>query len=156
MSYNHTTKYLFGALAVLVIALPLQAQDQEVRAAIDIGNKAYIDAMAEADARAFADVYDTDGRRLAGGGEVVRGRAAIADHIGSFFTRIGPVAASIETAEVWLVDDMAYETGRWSYTFTPPSDNRRTIGGRYVTIWRRQEDGSWKIYVDMSVPGTES
>ncbi len=145
-----------ATVAVLMLTLPAQGQDQDARTAIDSGNKAYIEAMANADARAFADVYDSDGRRLAGGGEVVRGRAAITDHIGAFFTRIGPVTATIETTEVWLVDDMAYETGRWTYTFTPPGDTRRTIGGRYVTVWRLQDDGNWKIYVDMSVPGTES
>ncbi len=145
-----------AVIAMLVLSLPARAQDEDARAAIDAGNKAYIEAMANADAAAFADVYDTDGRRLAGGGEVVRGRKAIMDHIGSFFTRIGPVSATIETAEVWLIDDVAYESGRWTYTFTPPGDNRRTIGGRYVTIWRLQKDGGWKIYADMSVPGTES
>jgi hypothetical protein len=27
-----------------------------------------------------------------------------------------------------------------------------TDEGRYVTIWRRQSDGTWKIIVDMGVP----
>jgi ketosteroid isomerase-like protein len=26
------------------------------------------------------------------------------------------------------------------------------LGGRYVTLWRRQPDGGWKIWADIGVP----
>ena len=29
----------------------------------------------------------------------------------------------------------------------------QTIGGRYVTTWKRQADGGWKIKSDVGVPG---
>ena len=29
-----------------------------------------------------------------------------------------------------------------------------SFGGRYVTTWKRQSDGGWKIFADMGVPGT--
>jgi ketosteroid isomerase-like protein len=29
----------------------------------------------------------------------------------------------------------------------------QTIGGRYVTTWKRQADGGWKIRSDVGVPG---
>ena len=132
-----------------------QSAQEEPHEAISAGNAAYIEALGSANAPAFANVYDARGSRLAGGGEIVRGRGAIADYIGSFFTRIGPVEATIETADLWVIDELAYETGRWTYTFTPPGDNRRTIGGRYVNVWKQQESGGWKILVDMGVPGTE-
>lgn len=131
------------------------AHASEVHESIEAGNVAYIEAMANADARAFAALYDPEGARLSGGGEVVQGRKSIMDQIGGFFTRIGPVTATMETVDVWTIRDRAYETGRWTYTFTPPGDSRRTIGGHYVTIWKLQPDGSWKISVEMSVPGTE-
>lgn len=129
------------------------AQDSEVLAAIEPGNAAYIEAMANADAKSFAMVYDSDGARLSGGGEAVRGQRDIRDQIGDFFTRIGPVAAALETTDVWQLDDGIYETGAWSYTFSPPGDSRRTIGGRYFRVWKLQADESWKILVDVSVAG---
>ena len=66
---------------------------------------------------------------------------------------VGPVQVTIETVDLWVVEDLAYETGKWSYTFTSPDAERRTIGGRYVTVWKRQAEGSWKILGDLGVPG---
>ncbi len=85
---------------------------------------------------------------------VSRGTEAIAAAVGEFVGRVGPVAVTLETADLWLLDDRAYETGEWSYTFTSEGEAKRTIGGRYVTIWQRQPDGDWKIWADMGVPGT--
>jgi ketosteroid isomerase-like protein len=31
---------------------------------------------------------------------------------------------------------------------------RERSGGKYVTVWRRQPAGDWKILADMGVPGT--
>jgi ketosteroid isomerase-like protein len=64
----------------------------------------------------------------------------------------GPIKVSIETQDLWSVDDLVYETGQYTYTFTPPGKSATRIGGHYVTIWKRQADGGWKITVDMGVP----
>jgi uncharacterized protein (TIGR02246 family) len=148
--------FVLVLIAMGVLPHPSAAQAiEEVQNAIDLGNEEYVVAMATADARAFAAIFDTDGSRLSGGGEVVRGRHAITNQMGEFFTRVGPISATLETADLWVVDSLAYETGIWSYTFTPPGDTRRTIGGRYVTLWKQQVDDQWKIFVDLGVPGTE-
>jgi ketosteroid isomerase-like protein len=52
------------------------------------------------------------------------------------------------------MDENAYETGLWSYTFQPSGKAEQHIGGHYVTVWRKQPDGGWKIWADMGVPGT--
>ncbi len=86
--------------------------------------------------------------------KVVRGRSAITADVDGFLDRVGPVRVTLETAQVWLMDDMAYETGAWSYTFHPKGEGEQRIGGRYVTIWKRQADGGWRIWADLGVPGT--
>jgi uncharacterized protein (TIGR02246 family) len=136
---------------------PLAAQTSgtsAVRRSIDAGNAAYVAAFARADPVALAQVYDPQGARLNEGGKVVRGRPAIAEDVRQFVDRVGPVKVVLETAAVWLVDDLAYESGAWSYTFTPRGHAEQSIGGRYVTVWRRQPKNDWKIVADMGVPGT--
>jgi uncharacterized protein (TIGR02246 family) len=150
---------LMGA-ASMGVASPVLGQTAQpaelaaVRQAIDSGNTAYKAAFQHADAEALARVYDPQGARLNEGGAVVRGRAAIAGDVARFLAEAGPVRVGIETAEVWLVDDTAYETGVWSYAFRPKGKTEQRIGGRYVTLWKRQADGSWRISADMGVPGT--
>jgi len=146
-------------LAAVAALLPtaLQAQSPmraQVRAAIDSGNAAYVAAFAKPDHEALARVYDPGGARLSANGAMSRGRDAVVAEVRDFVKRSGPVRVTLETVDLWVMDDLAYETGKWSYSYTPAGSPARTIGGRYVTVWRRQADGRWLILADMGVPGT--
>lgn len=45
--------------------------------------------------------------------------------------------------------ELGYTWGRWS-NFTPGEDGEIVeTFGKYVTIWKKQEDGSWKIAIDI-------
>jgi uncharacterized protein (TIGR02246 family) len=129
--------------------------DPEIRKAIDAGNAKYIDAFARSDAGALSGLYDESGSRFSPKGVVVRGRPAIAQSVAEFMKSVtGPIKVSIETQDLWAVDDLVYETGKYTYTFTPPGKSETQTGGHYVTIWKRQADGGWKIIVDMGVPNS--
>lgn len=147
-----------AAVFALLAAAPLAAQAADARAdamrGIEQGNAEYIAAFARPDAQAFARIYAPDGARFSPNGAMVRGRDAIAADFTDFVNRVGPVTVTIKTDDLWVMDDTAYETGRWTYTYTPQGVPRRTIGGRYVTVWKKQPDGGWRIYADMGVPGT--
>ena len=148
-----------GASACLLLVLghaQLHAQGnvQRARLAIDSVNAAYIRHMRTPDAAAFSEVYDADGARLSSGGRVDRGREAITEAVSRFVDNVGPVIVSLQTLDLWVVGDLAYETGSWSYRYTRPGENERTVGGRYVTVWKRQSDGGWRILADMDVPLT--
>ncbi|MEO8295465.1 MAG: DUF4440 domain-containing protein [Gemmatimonadota bacterium] len=149
---------LWTTTLAILLAIPLAAQDSpdraELRAAIDQGNAAYIAAFGRADAAALAAVYDAHGARLNEHGTVAQGTDAITRDVAAFVHQVGPVTVHLETVEFWRLDDLLYETGKWSYTFTPRGQAQQTIGGRYVTTWRRQAQGGWKILADMGVPGT--
>ena len=147
--------------AVVALASPAIAQRSsasapsvaDVRASIAKAYERYIAAFAAADAVGVASVYDAEhGARLGDGGAVVQGREAIAADLARFIALTGPVAVSLHTSDVWLLDDRAYESGAWSYRFTPKGKTERTIGGRYVTVWLHEPDGSWKMGADLSVP----
>jgi uncharacterized protein (TIGR02246 family) len=142
------------------IAAPLAAQTSQsteraaVRRSIDAGNAAYIAAFKRGDAKALSQVYDQQGARLNDSGVVVRGRKAIAEDVGKFVDHVGPVRVTLDSKEFWLMDDNAYETGLWSYSFQPKGKAEQHIGGHYVTVWKKQPDGGWKIWADMGVRGT--
>jgi uncharacterized protein (TIGR02246 family) len=145
---------------LLLLTAPLRGQTAHspdlaaAKQGIQAGNAAYIAAFKKADARQLSQVYDPKGARLNEGGQVVQGRKAIADDVGKFVGKVGPVRVTLDSKEVWLIQDTAYETGTWSYTFQPKGQAEQHIGGHYVTVWRRQPDAGWKILADMGVPGT--
>ena len=149
--------FLVSLLACAGIAhaqAPAQSSvtDPEIRKAIDAGNAKYVDAFAKSDAGALASLYDESGSRFSPNGVVVRGRPAIAESVAGFMKSVtGPIKVNIETQDLWLVDDLAYETGKYTYTFTPPGKTETQTGGHYVTVWKREADGSWRITADMGV-----
>lgn len=47
-------------------------------------------------------------------------------------------------------NDLAYVHGAYQMTVTPPGD-AEPVGdrGKYVEVWRKQRDGSWKVVLDI-------
>lgn len=51
--------------------------------------------------------------------------------------------------DVYSSGDLAYEIGTFEATFTMPNmTNEIKDHGKYLTIWQKQSDGSWKDKVD--------
>lgn len=46
----------------------------------------------------------------------------------------------------------AVEYGRYRFTYPPEDGAPQVERGRPVVVWRRREDGAWRILVDMGVP----
>lgn len=61
------------------------------------------------------------------------------------------VKVTVTTVNVWVDGEIAYETGKYKYEYIE-NGKPGTDEGRYVTIWKRQKDGSWKLFMDMAVP----
>lgn len=53
-----------------------------------------------------------------------------------------------EIAEVSRSGDMGYTFGRYTQTVTDALGSVDMTSGYYVTIWKRQADGSWKFIFD--------
>jgi uncharacterized protein (TIGR02246 family) len=124
----------------------------DVRQAIDKGNAQWSEGWAKGDAAMVASIFADDGVQLAGSGKIVKGRQQIMERQKAAMQGADPgVKVTVTTVNVWLDGDTAYETGKYKYEYTekgkPGVDE-----GRYVTIWKRQKDGSWKLTMDMGVP----
>lgn len=56
----------------------------------------------------------------------------------------------ITNEEIGVADDWAFARGTYKATLTPKHGGERThVDGKYLTIFKRQSDGSWKIYRDI-------
>jgi len=123
------------------------------RKAIDAGNAEWIAGWKAADADKMASLFDEDGKQFGPKGEVIRGRKAVHDRFAQRFKANGPALDfTITTLEVWLVDDLAWESGNFTGKVQPKGKDVISFSGKYVTIWKHQRDGTWKIWVDFGVP----
>src|ERR1700674_5486506 len=154
-----------GILIVIALAIALcglasaqtdkteDARLAEARKAIDAGNVEWIAGQKAGDADRMASLFDKDGSQFRTKGHVVRGRQAIHDRFADGFKTNGPALDfTITTLEVWLVDDLAYESGNYTLKLQPKGKEVSGFAGKYVTIWKRQRDRGWKIWVDFGVP----
>jgi uncharacterized protein (TIGR02246 family) len=124
----------------------------EARKAIDKGNAQWVDAWDKADASLIAGLFAPEGILLGRNGRSFKGPDQIFQRQKTIMEGAGKgVKATVTTVDLWLDDDTAYETGKYSYEYQEKGQPV-TEEGRYVTIWKRQRDGSWKIIMDMGVP----
>ena len=124
----------------------------EARKGIDKGNAQWIEAWDRADATLIASLFADDGVMLGRNGKFFKGPKEILERMKTVMEAAGKgVKATVTTVDLWLDDDIAYETGKYSYT-SVEKGQPITDAGRYVTIWHRQSDSSWKIIMDMGVP----
>lgn len=57
-------------------------------------------------------------------------------------------------AEVSSAGDLGYTVGNYHRIFRGPDGVEMESTGTYVSIWRRQADGSWKVEMDLGNPIT--
>lgn len=124
----------------------------EARQAIDKGNAQWVEAWDKADASLISGLFAPDGVLLGRNGKLFKGPKQIFERMKTVMEAAGKgVKATVTTVDLWLDGDTAYETGKYGYT-SQEKGQPVTDEGRYVTIWKRQTDGSWKIIMDMGVP----
>jgi uncharacterized protein (TIGR02246 family) len=146
---------LLFATCISVLAQPESKNETalaEVRKAINKGNAQWIEAWDKADASLIASLFVSDGVLLSPNGKFLKGPEQIFQRQKTVMEKAGKgVKATVTTVDLWLDGDTAYETGKYSYKY---QEKGKPVNeeGRYVTIWKRQTDGSWKIIVDMGVP----
>jgi uncharacterized protein (TIGR02246 family) len=122
-----------------------------VRRAIDAGNAVWVAAWAKGDPAMLPDTFTADGKELVAGGKVYKGRTQILALMrDAMQKRGGHAKLTVTTTDVWLDVSTAFETGTAVYEFTV-GGQAQTLERRYFTIWKRQSNGSWKIYSNMGI-----
>jgi uncharacterized protein (TIGR02246 family) len=129
---------------------------REARAAIEAANAKFSEAFARGDAKGLSAMYTSDAIAFPPDSEMIRGNEAI----GEFWkaTRDSGVrGAALTTIEVSRSGDVAYEVGKVSLTIQPPGKEQTTAMAKYVVVWKRQGDSSWKLHRDIwnSLPATK-
>jgi len=78
------------------------------------------------------------------------GREAVTKSLTEEFTRSKPSDVTFHTDNLMVSGDLAIETGTEKSMVTPPGGGKRIAhAGRYMTVWHRERDGTWKVVRDM-------
>jgi uncharacterized protein (TIGR02246 family) len=159
-------RIILGMITILLAAHPGFSQTQkpspvaeaaserlaEAKRAIDKGNAQWIEAWEKGNPEMVAAIFTDDALMLSQGGKVFKGRQQILQRQKEAMESVTrPITVSVVTVKIWLDGDTAYETGKYKYEYAE-KDKPIKEEGRYVTMWKRQSDGLWKLSMDMAVP----
>ena len=106
-------------------------------------------ATAEGGGKAFATWFDEDGVSMGNGQAPVHGREAIARQA-TWLAKDYQLLWRPTEAVMSPQGDMGYTWGHYEGRSKDPDGNTKVTTGRYLSIWRKETDGSWKVLLDAS------
>jgi uncharacterized protein (TIGR02246 family) len=144
-------------LALLSCAKPEEWNVAAVRKAIEEGGAKWTEAFNRGDAAGVATLYTDDATLLPPNNEMLHGKQKIQE-FWSGGIQMGLKDVAFAIVDVGGSGDTAYEIGKYSLTIQPEGQAAMTDSGKYVVVWKRQADGTWKLHVDiwnssMPIPG---
>jgi uncharacterized protein (TIGR02246 family) len=126
-----------------------KAEAKDVTASInEIWNR-YSSAYNSADIDSWISLWTDNGIQMPPGSPPVRGKEEIRKRNKAVLLRF-TFDLSIRNDEIGAGDDWAFARGTYKATLTSKEGGKRTqVDGKYLTIFQRQSDGSWKIHRDI-------
>jgi ketosteroid isomerase-like protein len=138
-----------AAIAAPTGAVDLEAAKREIR----ISDLELAKAVADRSLQSFLAFVDDDA--IFYGNSVSRGKEAVSKAWLPLFTdRSLFLKWSPNEVYVSSSGDLGYSIGDYVRMAKDRSGNPETATGSYVSIWRRQPDGKWKIVVDIGSSAT--
>ena len=141
---------VFLALGVLAIQSSAERKRPTAADAIRTADEQWERAFSSKDLEHSVAFCDESGSVLAPNFPIATGRAAIRQLFSGYFAlpnlKIGWRVARVEAARS---GDIGYSSGAYQMSFNDPSGKLVTDRGKYVTVWKKQTDGSWKVLLDI-------
>jgi len=144
MTFRGTTALACACVIALAGSGAAIAQTATVKAAIDVSNKKFGEAIAAGNAAGVAALHTEDAMLLPPNGEAVRGRPAI-EKLFQAFVAAGIKGVTLTSQEVEARGENATELGAYSIKDATGKEIDR---GKYIVLWKRVK-GEWKLHRDI-------
>ncbi|PYK29889.1 MAG: hypothetical protein DME57_08760 [Verrucomicrobia bacterium] len=134
---------------MLFLSLPALAQHDEakIRAAVEDRYREWIAAANKKDITAMANLYDENAVLLPKSEEPVLGKIAIVGYYAQRFANPNYVPFKMDVAwnSFHVVCDIAIATSIFEADVTRDAKQVH-FRGKYILVWKKAADGSWKIF----------
>ena len=140
-------------LLVMVFASPQlfgQKAHTSAEEAIRMADQQWLKVFAAGDLEKSVEFCTADGSILAPNQPIATGREAIKQSFSAFFSIPGfKISWQPLRTQVAKSGELGVTSGAYQMTFNDPAGKLVTDRGKYVTVWKKQADGSWKVFLDI-------
>ena len=150
--------FMRSILSMIVIGVIFSAfslfgqtdNSSELKMSINNMTDKYSQAMLSGDYNTIAGFFTDDAIFLPAYEPTVRGKDAILqNNKKNVESGVKYSSFKINSTDAFGSGDLVYEIGAYNVSFTAP-DNKTALNdqGKYLNIWQKQNDGSWKLKVE--------
>lgn len=118
------------------------------RAEIAAVNRLFEEAARKHDAARLASLYTPDAVVMPPDGPFVRGHDDIREMWAGAIKQLGLIDVKLDTRDLEVVGDTAYETGEATLELEPERGRRATAVVKFVVVWKRI-GGEWRLHRDI-------
>lgn len=141
---------MIAALVYLVASVGLVfGQTNKAEGAVRAADAAWLKAYDTKDVQKAVAVLDEQGSMLMSNAPIATGKKAVAKLIAADFARSQNLTWHVDKAGVAASGDLGYTSGSYEMSFQDASGKTVADKGKYLTVWKKQADGSWKVLFDM-------
>ncbi len=144
------SQFLVSAIFALVVGAvgPAAAQSKPVVALLAT-DRALERTYAAKNVSAALNFFAPNASVLGAGVPILSGREAIRKSLAETFGLSGlSISWQADKVDVATSGDLGYTSGKNRVSFGSKSKTLPIVG-KYVTVWKRQSDGTWKVILDI-------
>ena len=138
-------------LILVLVAEVAKAESKDVGAdiaAIKEGGNQYVATLNTGDLERWLSLHTDDVIKMGPGAPSVIGQEQLREHMEPLFES-STFKMTINSEETEVAGDWGFDRGTYTFLITPKEEGEPIfVDGKYLTIYKKQADGSWKISHD--------
>lgn len=145
--YRIVASLLILSVAGCTSVRPAPSRAQDI-AAIEAFNRTYLKAINDGDAETLISLTVDDHIMMMPNQPIIAGKARL-DAASRRMVEQYRIQETWQPLETVIDGHLAYQRGTFSTTLTPKAGGPgRTTDGKFLRIYRRQDDGKWTMVID--------
>jgi ketosteroid isomerase-like protein len=145
---------VFGCFAVMLLAAgcnsaPAPADTKAAEDAVRTADAAWSNAAVAMNVPAVGSYYADDAIMLPPNMGIVRGKDAAQKAWATMLVPGNSTSWTSSTVVASASGDMVYDQGTYTASIKGPDGRAVSDTGKYLCVWKKQADGSWKVEADM-------
>ena len=146
--------FLLGTIAVMILLPGCTTtgtmNNDTFRAMVDGIFEEYTAANVNSDVDAYVSLWDDNGIKVKPKKPAIIGKSALAEMKRGVFSKWDYLSQEVSIEEVQVDRNWGFVRGTEKTTAAPVGGGDSMVSNaRFLTIFKRQPDGSWKIYCDV-------